>query len=362
MDKIKHTANKQQTISAVLNWVEAFIKKHSARASFILLAVMELVFYYYLYNKDAKEMLSINLRILTAYAIVYGIASSRYNKQDQLIADLTNTAMNQIKEFKSGHLANEARNMQLTEMPNFFNFVGIFFYTTQTYDEETTWADEKEIPIGMKLVFENKKDNEEGIAQEMELEVKYHKDDEKEYLIAKSNGEEIKRILKTKNNWQGDKIWKEIYQKIHRRPDTIQSIKSFIASITRSRLPDSKINKTTSFDFSHIWLHGAKLIEANLIMANLYKTKLQGADLKFANLIEANLIEADLQGAYLEGANLIRANLQGAYLQGADLGWAKLQMANLGWTKLQGADLIGAKLQEAYLDRSYTVKTDGVWE
>jgi hypothetical protein len=127
-------------------------------------------------------------------------------------------------------------------------------------------------------------------------------------------------------------------------------------------------------------LSGAKLVNAKLSNAILYRSNLSGADLSAAHLYRANfgkaklsdatLHGADLRQAYLREANLSRANLSGADLSGADLSGADLREADLSGAKLSGAKfsgaiLIGANLREAVLsgaDLSRAYHTEAEFE
>ncbi len=93
----------------------------------------------------------------------------------------------------------------------------------------------------------------------------------------------------------------------------------------------------------------AKLIEANLIGADLVAVDMReavliGADLRMADLGRADLKSAIMVRADLRGANLDRTNLNSAGLSGANLGGANLSMANLSLAILGEANLSGAEL------------------
>ncbi len=126
--------------------------------------------------------------------------------------------------------------------------------------------------------------------------------------------------------------------------------------------------RQASFSDAELY-HGARLRNANLKGAILFRVALEGADLRRSNLRMADIDEANLEGAdlggadlegavlgyaNLEGAEMKRANLRGADLIGAKLKeaamiWADLRKADLGYANLKGADLGSAKLEGADL-------------
>jgi hypothetical protein len=112
----------------------------------------------------------------------------------------------------------------------------------------------------------------------------------------------------------------------------------------------------------------AKLVDANLSGAHLFRSDLSGADLSYARLDSANITEADLgsanlQHATLKGTHLSGANLGGAYLYGANLEGADLRDADLGRTCLNSAVLKravlrGANLRDASLSQADLSEAD----
>lgn len=103
-----------------------------------------------------------------------------------------------------------------------------------------------------------------------------------------------------------------------------------------------------------LFLHEAKLINAeepiiNLRTASLKGTYLENAFLQGVNLKGAYLGEADLENAKLQGANLHLVHLGFANLKDANLEGANLEHAFLHGASLQGANLQGANLQDARL-------------
>ena len=106
--------------------------------------------------------------------------------------------------------------------------------------------------------------------------------------------------------------------------------------------------------------HGTELLEAKMENAKLYDAKIQdavlfraelpGAKLRYAILHRADMSSANLKGADLYGADMCSAYLKGADLQRSDMSSANLKGADLRNTKLQGAFLYGIKLQGAYLE------------
>jgi Pentapeptide repeats (8 copies) len=132
-------------------------------------------------------------------------------------------------------------------------------------------------------------------------------------------------------------------------------------------------------DVGPIDLHGAHLVNTNLIHAdfrgailsdadlrvsvlararlnrailedtNFREAFLDSADFRDANLTDANLIRAHLEDADLSGACLTRADLTDANLTDADLTDADLSKADLRSAILVGADLARADLADAQL-------------
>jgi hypothetical protein len=112
-------------------------------------------------------------------------------------------------------------------------------------------------------------------------------------------------------------------------------------------------------DVGAIDLHGAHLVNtdliyadlrgANLVLADLRASVLARARLNRAILSDANFREAFLQGADLWDANLAGADLIGAHLEDADLSGACLRDADLTRADLSDADLTDADLTGADL-------------
>ena len=96
-----------------------------------------------------------------------------------------------------------------------------------------------------------------------------------------------------------------------------------------------------------IYLEGARLVEANLKGAGLWKANLAGSYLMHGNLEACNLSRANLKCAYLMSANLARADLSGTNLAHAVLLIANLEGAYLEGAYLEGADLYGTNLEGA---------------
>jgi len=100
--------------------------------------------------------------------------------------------------------------------------------------------------------------------------------------------------------------------------------------------------------------HDARLGNADLRYATLYRAHLECADLRNAQLQYADPIGAHLYGAMLKGAHLENTNLNGADLEHADLQSAQMSCAQLmrsgpARADLRRADLHGAKLTQADL-------------
>ena len=109
--------------------------------------------------------------------------------------------------------------------------------------------------------------------------------------------------------------------------------------------------------FRHVNLDGADLTEENLsgaelVGANLFRTRLEATNLSGANLLGANLVKAILRQADLTQAKLVQTNLAGAFLEEANLTAAELVGANLHQAELIGANLSHADLSCANLSKS----------
>lgn len=112
-------------------------------------------------------------------------------------------------------------------------------------------------------------------------------------------------------------------------------------------------------DLEESWLHGAdlqkaRLWNANLRGASLFKGRLDKAQLQRAELCEADLRGVRLGHASLQEANLFAASMEACYLlhaqlQGANMAAAKLTGAYLGGAEMQGADLCNASMYGANL-------------
>ena len=112
-------------------------------------------------------------------------------------------------------------------------------------------------------------------------------------------------------------------------------------------------------DVGPIDLHGAHLVNTNLIYADFRGAILQDADLRASPLARARLNRAILDGtnfreAFLDGADfrdasLDGADLIGAHLEGTDLSGACLRDADLTRADLSEADLSGAILTRVNL-------------
>lgn len=96
-------------------------------------------------------------------------------------------------------------------------------------------------------------------------------------------------------------------------------------------------------------LSRSRLVAVDLARANLIGANLEGADLSRAALVEAALSGANLSHTVLEWAVLIHAGVSGADLRRADAAGAKLMHADLRHADLRGADLTRADLSRADL-------------
>jgi hypothetical protein len=96
-------------------------------------------------------------------------------------------------------------------------------------------------------------------------------------------------------------------------------------------------------------LSRSRLVAIDLARASLIGANLEGADLSRAALVEAALSGANLSHAVLEWAILIDASITGADLRRADAAGAKLMHADLRHADLRGADLTRADLSRADL-------------
>jgi len=108
-----------------------------------------------------------------------------------------------------------------------------------------------------------------------------------------------------------------------------------------------------NLDNAKMSLRKAKLVEAHLEDAALWKVHLEEANLQEAYLFGAYLWGAHLEGAVLGRANLEMAKLDGAHLEGAALWEAHLEMADLKEAHLKGVELGGAHLEEACLWKAH---------
>ena len=115
-----------------------------------------------------------------------------------------------------------------------------------------------------------------------------------------------------------------------------------------------RLKKTTGLPLNsgEIDLTGANMQGFHLAGLDFSNAKMQEAKLQGAYLWRAKLKGTNLWGGKLQGANLSGAQLQGAYLmeaklQAAHLGGAKLQGANLWMAELQGASLQGAEFDSS---------------
>ena len=93
---------------------------------------------------------------------------------------------------------------------------------------------------------------------------------------------------------------------------------------------------------TEIYLNGANLNKADLVLANL-----SYANLSFSDLSEAQLSSVDLEGSDLSGANLkstviIGADLSFVNFSEANLNGADLTNSDLGSVNFWGADLTGS--------------------
>ena len=107
---------------------------------------------------------------------------------------------------------------------------------------------------------------------------------------------------------------------------------------------------------THPDLEGADLRGANLRGADLRGVALSDANLSRANFDCAELVNADLsrskvRQAYLHSANIRKAKLVGADLRHAILSKADLAQANLKGSRLRNATLLGTNLRDANLIR-----------
>ena len=106
--------------------------------------------------------------------------------------------------------------------------------------------------------------------------------------------------------------------------------------------------------FQETYLTRAQFQGAGLAGARFRGASLAGAEFQGADLADAEFQGAYLVGAQFQGADLADAEFQGAYLvgaqfQGADLADAEFQGADLTVAQFQGAKLTGAQFQGAYL-------------
>ncbi|GDX35663.1 hypothetical protein LBMAG18_01740 [Alphaproteobacteria bacterium] len=258
--------------------------------------------------------------------------SNEYNARSALISDLTNKATDHLKAFKDGTLALEAMQMQLLPKPHYFQI-----YDVLTYKPKKTEYREKELII--------KIDNRTGIVSKFKIFIankgkcieNYTEIDEKEYLGKGQFGEPVIQ-------------WIKIYEMLDIRAYSAEFIKKYIVGMKKSGLKKDEVG--VKANLQGIWLHGAKLEEANLEEANLQGVSLQGADLSGANLYKANLQESYLQGAILQEANLQKTNLERANLQEANLIVMQLQEADLSMANLRKTNLIFSNLQGADLNKT----------
>ncbi len=99
-------------------------------------------------------------------------------------------------------------------------------------------------------------------------------------------------------------------------------------------------------------LRGARLKDAFLHNASLYRVDLTGADLRHARLRKANLTASRLDGAKLVAADFSHASLNAARVNLAPAMSADFQGANLRLTDFSGSDLRFASFHNASLTRA----------
>ena len=114
-------------------------------------------------------------------------------------------------------------------------------------------------------------------------------------------------------------------------------------------MSSTNLDTTILRDANMAW---ARLDEANLRRADLYKATLISASLRETDLREANLQQADLSSASLSDANLMRSDLRKADLTSADLSNVNLIEADLRGAKMVNCSVYGIAAWNVKLDKT----------
>lgn len=316
----------------------------------------------------------------TVYAIFYGIASARYNSRDQVIASLTNTAIDSLKTHKDATLAAQAMRMELIPLPDFLQIWDVFKYRSHFSNlikHEPEFKDYNEKTGIFTMLVGNK-------------EVKIENDNwDKLYEALKvrvDSVREIKAVVETMAKNYGF-VPKNVADEINDEVSKLDISRMSIQHIQYMIKNQFKKADASQTNLSRLWLHGVSVDEscfhgANLEYAQFDKSNLNKAKFHGASLLKAQFNESNLSFTHFYGSNLSCAKFHGAILTNvwfygswlklaefheANLFFAKFNKANLNFTqfhrshlfatKFHGADLDKAEFHEAYIQLADKTQT-----
>ncbi|MEN9782045.1 MAG: hypothetical protein RL208_195 [Pseudomonadota bacterium] len=298
----------------------------------------------------------------TVYAIIYSTAVNQYNARNTIIANLTDTAIDALRQYKNASLAADVIKMELKPLPQIWQFWSIIKY--RSHDSEYS-------PLTMNITSVCEIDN-----QTKHRILKFYDGPEK-------NKKLIHKIISDTVSIPKDEEWIKFYKKLNIRAESVQAIKQIVQAMKNGFYIEEDLKRMQYFDdflrnkenfviflqreyirrfeLNKLWLHGICLTDANFrggycndiqfqgsYLSNIrfQDSSLGGAKFQFTMLFEINFQYIISSLIDFQGSNLSNIKFQNASLIQANFWNTRLCRVNFTYSRLDIANFKSAALEE----------------